>query len=63
MFVGDSVWDMISATRAGVATIGVLTGGVGAEELRTAGADRIVESVAELLGMTAPPESDEEEGI
>ena len=63
VFVGDSVWDMIAAKRAGVATIGVLSGGISAGELSDAGADRIVESVAELVGMTDVPESAEEEGI
>jgi HAD superfamily hydrolase (TIGR01509 family) len=49
VFVGDSVWDMVAATRAGVAAIGVRSGGVGAEELTDAGAREVVDDVHELL--------------
>jgi len=49
VFVGDSVWDMIAARRAGVAAIGVRSGGVGAEELTDAGAAEVVDDVHELL--------------
>ena len=47
--MGDSVWDMVAATRAGVAAIGVRSGGVGAEELTDAGAREVVDDVHELL--------------
>jgi len=48
VMVGDSVWDMLAAQRAGMRSIGVLTGGVSAAELRDAGASTVYESVAEL---------------
>ena len=49
VMVGDSVWDMLAAERAGVRAIGVLTGGVSAAELRDAGASTVYESVADLV--------------
>jgi HAD superfamily hydrolase (TIGR01549 family) len=48
IMVGDSVWDVKAAKRAGVDTIGVLTGGFGEAELRSAGAIEVYESVVEL---------------
>jgi HAD superfamily hydrolase (TIGR01549 family) len=50
VFVGDSVWDVIAAERAGVPCVGVLSGGVGAQELAEAGAVEVRTDVAELLG-------------
>ena len=50
LMVGDTVWDIKAAERAGIATIAVLSGGFGADELREAGAVAIYESVAELAG-------------
>ena len=38
VMVGDSTWDCIAAARAGVPTVGLLTGGFSQEELRQAGA-------------------------
>ncbi|WP_411699867.1 HAD family hydrolase [Conyzicola sp.] len=49
VMVGDSVWDIVAAKRAGVASIGVLSGGFGREELLSAGASAVYEDVAELL--------------
>jgi HAD superfamily hydrolase (TIGR01549 family) len=49
VMVGDSVWDIVAAERAGVASIGVLSGGFGREELLSAGAAAVYEDVAELL--------------
>lgn len=49
VMVGDSVWDISSAARAGVASIGVLSGGYGAEELLAAGAAAVYDDVADLL--------------
>lgn len=49
VFVGDSVWDMIAARRAGVDAVGVRSGGVGADELSAAGAREVVDDVQELL--------------
>jgi len=46
--VGDTPWDVEAASRAGVGTVAVRTGGFGADELREAGAIAIFESVQEL---------------
>jgi HAD superfamily hydrolase (TIGR01549 family) len=48
VMVGDSTWDVKAAAAAGVPTLAVLTGGFSAEELREAGAGRVVESIGEL---------------
>ena len=48
--VGDSVWDMLAARRAWALGIGVLSGGYGQEELERAGAYRVYEDPADLLG-------------
>jgi HAD superfamily hydrolase (TIGR01509 family) len=48
MFVGDAVWDVEAAHKAGLTCIGVLTGGITRAELDGAGADAVFESVAEL---------------
>ncbi len=48
VMVGDSVWDAEAAKRAGIATVGVVSGGTSAPELRAAGAAEVLESVAEL---------------
>ena len=48
VMVGDSTWDCESAARAGVPTVGVLTGGFSEAELRDAGAARVYRSLAEL---------------
>lgn len=49
VLVGDSVWDVEAGNRAGIPTIGVLSGGTSSDELATAGAAVVVEDVAELL--------------
>ena len=49
VFVGDTVWDVEAARRAGVPCVCVLTGGISAAELREAGAVAIYDDVAELL--------------
>jgi HAD superfamily hydrolase (TIGR01509 family) len=49
IFVGDAVWDVRAATKAGVRTIGVLSGGVGAAELEEAGTIATYDDVAALL--------------
>ena len=36
--IGDAVWDLLAARRAGMLSVGVLSGGYGAEELIRAGA-------------------------
>jgi phosphoglycolate phosphatase-like HAD superfamily hydrolase len=47
--VGDSVWDMLAARRAGVLGIGLLSGGYGTEELERAGAYRVYDDPAMLM--------------
>ncbi|HXT45894.1 MAG TPA: HAD family hydrolase [Pseudonocardiaceae bacterium] len=53
VFVGDTIWDVQACKEAGLACIALLTGGVGRDELREAGAAEIYESPAELLTMLA----------
>jgi HAD superfamily hydrolase (TIGR01549 family) len=48
LVIGDSVWDMESARRAGHEPVGVLTGGVAASELFEAGAEHVYEDPADL---------------
>jgi HAD superfamily hydrolase (TIGR01509 family) len=48
--VGDSIWDLLAAQRAGALGIGVLSGGYGREELEQAGAYRVYEDPEALLG-------------
>jgi HAD superfamily hydrolase (TIGR01509 family) len=47
--VGDSVWDLLAARRAGALGIGLLSGGYCGEELEQAGAYRVYADPAELL--------------
>jgi ribonucleotide monophosphatase NagD (HAD superfamily) len=47
--VGDSVWDLLAARRAGAIGVGVLSGGYGREELERAGAHRVYADPADLL--------------
>jgi len=66
MVVGDSVWDLLAARRAGALGIGLLSGGYGREELERAGAYRVYSDPAELLAhadeigirdlLSAPPD-------
>lgn len=46
--IGDTIWDVKAAARAGVETIAVLTGGFSEAELREAGAKQVFTSVDEL---------------
>jgi phosphoglycolate phosphatase-like HAD superfamily hydrolase len=48
LMVGDTIWDVKAAERAGVQTLAVMTGGFSAAELRDAGAVAVYESVIEL---------------
>jgi HAD superfamily hydrolase (TIGR01549 family) len=48
MLIGDTVWDVEAAARAGVETLAVLTGGFSEAELREAGAKDVFTSVEEL---------------
>ncbi len=49
VMVGDSVWDVLAARRARMPCIGVLSGGIAAEQLREAGAAEIYPDAAALL--------------
>lgn len=48
--VGDSVWDMLAAARCRALGVGLLSGGYGTQELESAGALRVYEDPADLLG-------------
>jgi HAD superfamily hydrolase (TIGR01549 family) len=48
VMVGDTPWDCIAADRAGIKTVGVITGGFSEAELRGAGAVAVFESLEEL---------------
>jgi HAD superfamily hydrolase (TIGR01509 family) len=48
VMIGDSTWDCRAAERAGVRSIGVLTGGFSEQELLDAGASKVFTSVEEL---------------
>lgn len=49
IMVGDATWDVEAAARAGVASVGVLTGGFSRDELTRAGAGAVYDDVAALL--------------
>lgn len=48
--IGDAVWDLLAARRARMLSIGLLSGGYGADELQGAGAFRVYRDAAELRG-------------
>jgi HAD superfamily hydrolase (TIGR01509 family) len=47
--VGDTVWDVQAATRAGLPCVGLTCGGISAQELREAGAVEVYDDPADLL--------------
>jgi HAD superfamily hydrolase (TIGR01509 family) len=47
--VGDSIWDMLAATRCRALGVGLQSGGYGCDELQKAGAIRVYEDPADLL--------------
>lgn len=49
VFVGDTVWDAKASQQAGVPCIGLLSGGIGREELANAGAAQIYAGPGQLL--------------
>jgi len=49
LVVGDSIWDMLAATRCRALGVGVLCGGYGTDELQKAGAFRVYDDPADLL--------------
>ena len=48
LMIGDATWDVIAASRAGISTLGLLTGGYGEDELRSAGALDVYANLEEL---------------
>src|SRR6266550_1580352 len=46
--VGDAVWDLLAARRAGMLSVGMLAGGYGWDELIAAGAFRVYRDPADL---------------
>lgn len=53
VMVGDTVWDVEAAVRAGVPCIGMLSGGIAEQVLRDAGAAEVYADPAALLGELA----------
>jgi HAD superfamily hydrolase (TIGR01509 family) len=51
VFVGDTVWDVQAARKAGVPCIGLLSGGISARELLEAGAVEVYDDPADLLAL------------
>ena len=49
MFTGDTVWDVQACQQAGVACIGLLSGGISRGELLEAGAAEVYAGPGELL--------------
>ncbi|WP_144715346.1 HAD family hydrolase [Curtobacterium pusillum] len=49
VMVGDAMWDVESSGRIGVTCIGVMTGGIGGDELRGAGAAEVYYDAAAVL--------------
>ncbi|MFJ2026669.1 HAD family hydrolase [Streptomyces sp. NPDC087897] len=49
VFVGDTVWDMEAASRAGVDAVALLSGGIPRADLERAGARVVYRDVADLL--------------
>jgi HAD superfamily hydrolase (TIGR01509 family) len=47
--VGDSVWDLLAAQRAGSLGVGLLSGGYGRAELQASGAYRVYADPADML--------------
>lgn len=49
VMVGDATWDAIAATKLGIRSVAVRTGGIGDSELRDAGFSEIVDDAAAVL--------------
>ncbi|WP_199547771.1 HAD family hydrolase [Streptomyces sp. N35] len=49
VFIGDSVWDVRAAARAGVPCVALLSGGIPCAELEEAGAAVVYQDTADLL--------------
>jgi HAD superfamily hydrolase (TIGR01509 family) len=64
VMVGDAIWDCIAAERAGLETIGVLTGGTSAEELLSAGARQVVPDLVSVQqALLASPRSGDSRSV
>jgi beta-phosphoglucomutase-like phosphatase (HAD superfamily) len=48
VMIGDSTWDAVAATKAGIGTYAVRSGGFGADELTAAGALGVFDSITDL---------------
>ena len=55
LLIGDTVWDVKAAARAGAETLAVRTGGFSEQELREAGARDVYTSVEELRRSLGSP--------
>lgn len=55
VMLGDATWDCIAATRAGIRSLAVLTGGFGRLELLEAGAVDVLERLEDVPDHLAPP--------
>lgn len=49
VMVGDAMWDVEASGKVGVPCIGVMTGGIGGDELREAGAAAVYDDAAAVL--------------
>jgi HAD superfamily hydrolase (TIGR01509 family) len=59
VMLGDAVWDVEAAARAGVPCVAVCSGGTGAAELKAAGAVAVYDDVADLMAhLDASPLAD-----
>ncbi|WP_342376721.1 HAD family hydrolase [Myxococcus stipitatus] len=56
--VGDSPHDALAASKLGLSTVGVLSGGFSAEDLRAAGCRALVKDAAELLRLDEESSAD-----
>ena len=61
--VGDSIWDMKAAKELNVYAVGVLTGVATAEELTRAGADCLISSPIDLIGLVQKLAEKAETGV
>lgn len=49
VMIGDAMWDVESSGKVGLPCIGVMTGGIGGDELRSAGAAAVYDDAAAVL--------------
>jgi HAD superfamily hydrolase (TIGR01549 family) len=53
--IGDSVWDVHAARRAGLLVLAVESGGICAADLESAGAERVYRDIGAMRGELSPP--------